>query len=78
MPVKVGNNTELKKLLDYISRRMNKAADKMIAASKKAEEFKADENTYKAYLRRYNNHRLSYLWYKKLLEDIIASEGEVR
>lgn len=78
MPAKVDNKAELKKTLDYISRRMNKAADKMIAASKKAEEFKADENTYKAYLKKYNKHRLSYLWYKKILEDIIASEGEIR
>lgn len=78
MPVKVDNKVELKKTLDYVSRRMNKAADKMIVASKKAEEFKADEATYKAYLKKYNKHRLSYLWYKKLLEDIIASEGEVK
>lgn len=78
MPVKVNSKAELKKTLDYISRRMNKAADKMIVASKKAEEFKADENTYKAYLKKYNKHRLSYLWYKKLLEDIISSEGEVK
>ena len=78
MPVKVDNKVEFKKLLDYISRRMNKAADKMIVASKKAEEFKADEAAYKAYLRKYNSHKSSYLWYKKLLEDIIANEGEVR
>lgn len=78
MPAKVDNKAELKKTLGYISRRMNKAADKMIAASKKAEEFKADENAYKAYLKKYSKHKLSYLWYKKLLEDIIASEGEVK
>lgn len=78
MPVKVDSKAELKKTLNYISRRMNKAADKMIVASKKAEEFKADENTCKAYLKKYNKHKLSYLWYKKLLEDIISSEGEVR
>lgn len=78
MPVKVDSKADLKKTLDYVSRRMNKAADKMIAASKKAEEFKADEATYKAYLKKYNKHKLSYLWYKKLLEDIIANEGESR
>ncbi len=81
MPVKVDDKTELKKTLDYISRRINKAADKMIAASKKAEKFKADEVTYKAYLKKYNKYRLSCLWYKNLFEDIIAiiaSEGEVK
>lgn len=78
MPVKVDSKAELKKTLNYISRRMNKAADKMIVASKKAEEFKADENTYRAYLKKYNKHKLSYLWYKKLLEDIVTSEGEVK
>ena len=78
MPVKVDNKAEFEELLGYISRRMNKAADKMIAAGKKAEESKADEAAYKTYLRKYNGHKSSYLWYKKLLEDIIANEGEVR
>lgn len=78
MPVKVDNKTDLKKTLGYISRRMNKAADKMIAASKKADEFKVDEAVHKTYMRKYNKYRLSYLWYNKLFEDIIASEGEVK
>lgn len=56
------------KMLDYVSKRMNKAADKMIEASKRVNSSQ-DETTKTVWLKKYVKHRMSYLWYKRLLED---------
>ena len=66
------------KMLDYISKRMNKAADKMIEASKRVNGFQ-DEATKVVWLKKYVKHRMSYLWYKRLLEDNLkAIDGMIK
>ena len=63
---------ERDKMLDYVSSRMNKSADKMIEASNKVKTAQ-DEATRKVWLKKYVKHRMSYMWYKKLLEDSLKS-----
>lgn len=63
---------EQDKMLNYVSTKMNKAADKMIDASNKVKAAQ-DEETKKVWLKKYVKHRMSYMWYKKLLEDSLRS-----
>ena len=68
----INEKAERDKMLDYVSSRMNKAADKMIDASNKVKAAQDDE-TRKVWLKKYVKHRMSYMWYKKLLEDALRS-----
>lgn len=65
-------NAEIEKMLDEVSRRMNKAADKMIVAAGLVNNSK-DENVRKTWLKTYQKHRMKYLWYKNLLEENLKS-----
>ena len=68
----INEKTEQDKMLNYVSTRMNKAADKMIDASNKVK-VAQDEETRKVWLKKYVKHRMSYMWYKKLLEDSLRA-----
>lgn len=68
----INEKAERDKMLDYVSSRMNKSADKMIEASNKVKAAQ-DEATRKVWLKKYMKHRMSYMWYKKLLEDSLRS-----
>ena len=68
----INEKAERDKMLDYVSSRMNKAADKMIEASNKVKAAQ-DEATRKVWLKKYVKYRMSYMWYKKLLEDSLRS-----
>lgn len=68
----INEKAERDKMLNYVSTKMNKAADKMIDASNKVKAAQDDE-TRKVWLKKYVKHRMSYMWYKKLLEDSLRS-----
>lgn len=68
----INEKAEQDKMLNYVSTRMNKSADKMIDASNKVKAAQ-DEATRKVWLKKYVKHRMSYMWYKKLLEDSLRS-----
>lgn len=68
----INEKAERDKMLNYVSARMNKAADKMIDASNKVKAAQ-DEEIRKVWLKKYVKHRMSYMWYKKLLEDSLRS-----
>lgn len=68
----INEKAERDKMLNYVSTKMNKAADKMIDASNKVKAAQ-DEETKKVWLKKYVKHRMSYMWYKKLLEDSLRS-----
>lgn len=68
----INEKAEQDKMLNYVSTRMNKSADKMIDASNKVKAAQ-DEATRKVWLKKYVKHRMSYMWYKKLLEDALRS-----
>lgn len=72
----INEKVERDKMLNYVSSRMNKSADKMIDASNKVKAAQDDE-TRKVWLKKYVKHRMSYMWYKKLLEDALRSIDDV-